>query len=362
MGVKTTHGIVLTLLAIVVAIALTWAFVALPYWVSGILYSSYQSDSAQGLYHGPQDEESQPYIRALHIRTIGYASLIIVVSLIVVGILAERRGLAVAGGVALFLPVLGHFALSMFFLAGLGLLRTIWMPLLDASYGATGDASFGFFGLADIIFLPYIIMVYLLSWVGIDARVAMGYVVMGIGLFLFVLGMLAWFTTHLERKGTADFWIYRFSRHPQYLGWIVWSYGLVLYWIHESEGAHFKISWGIPDSAPWLIATMVIIGVAMLEEIKMRREQGAAYDFYRERTPFLLPLPGLVTRIVAAPMRLMLRKEWPESGKEVALVIVLYTVILFGLSFIYEMFDHLVVPFGRLDLFPYAYEILADRL
>jgi protein-S-isoprenylcysteine O-methyltransferase Ste14 len=362
MGIKATHGILLTLVAIVVAVALTWAFIVLPYWVSGILYAAFQSESAAELHHGPQDAESQPYIRALNIRTIGYASLIIVGGLIVVGIVAEKRGLAVAGGIAFFLPVLGHFALSMFFLAGLGLLRTIWMPLLDTSYGATGDAGFGFFGLADIIFLPYIIAVYLVSWIGIDARVATGYIVMGLGLFIFVAGMLAWFTTHLEKKGTADFWIYRFSRHPQYLGWILWSYGLVLYWIHEGEGAHFKISWGIPDSSPWLIATMVIVGVAMLEEIRMRREQGAAYDAYRERTPFLLPLPRIANKIIAAPMRWVLREEWPESGKQVAVVILLYTLILFGLSYVYEMFDHLIVPFGRLDLFPYAYEILADRL
>ena len=45
-----------------------------------------------------------------------------------------------------------------------------------------------------------------------------------------------------------------------------------------------------------------------------------------------------------------------------AIVIVLYTTILFLMSAVYETFDHLVVPFGRLDLFPYAYEILADRL
>ena len=81
MGIKTTHGILLSLLAIVVAIALTWAFIALPYWVSGLIYSSYQSDAAQDLSHGPQNEESQPYIRAFHIRTVGYASLIIVIVL-----------------------------------------------------------------------------------------------------------------------------------------------------------------------------------------------------------------------------------------------------------------------------------------
>jgi hypothetical protein len=44
-----------------------------------------------------------------------------------------------------------------------------------------------------------------------------------LGLLIFILGVLAWFYARLEKKGTADFWIYRFSRHPQYLGWIVWS-------------------------------------------------------------------------------------------------------------------------------------------
>ena len=99
-----------------------------------------------------------------------------------------------------------------------------------------------------------------------------------------------------------------------------------------------------------------------MTEEEMLEERGAEYDAYRERTPFLLPLPQLVTRIFAAPMRFVLRKDWPENGRDVAIVVVLYTAVLFLLSYVYEMFDHILVPFGRLDLFPYAYEILADRL
>jgi protein-S-isoprenylcysteine O-methyltransferase Ste14 len=355
-------NIVLTLLAIFIAIALTGTFVVLPYWVSDTLYYSFQEDTARELYQGPHDGQSQPYISAYRLRVIGYVSLSVVIGLIVVGIVAEKRGVAVAGGVALFLPILSHFALSMFFLAGLGLLRTVWIPLLDASYAATGDAGYGAFGLGDLVYLPYIVAVYVMSWVGIDARVALGYIVMGLGLFVFVAGMLAWFTTHLQGRGTADFWLYRLSRHPQYVGWIVWTYGLLLYWIHEGEGTYFKISWSIPDSSPWVVATMVIVGVAMLEEIKMGREQGAVYDPYRERTPFLLPLPRIVTKAVGAPMRLVLRKKRPESGREVAIVIVLYTVLLFVMSYVYGLYAHLLVPYGRLDLLPYADEILKGQV
>jgi len=354
-------SILLTVLAVVIAIALTWTFVALPYWVSGALYDSFQEDTARDLYQGPHDEQSQPYIRTFHLRAIGYVSLAVVVVLIVVGFLAEKRGLAVVGGLALFLPVLSHFAFSMFFLAGLGLLRVLWFPVLDASHAATGGAAYGAFGLADVIYLPYIVGVWLLSWIGIDARIALGYVLMGFGLFIFVAGMLAWFTTHLQGRGTADFWLYRFSRHPQYVGWIIWTYGLTLYWIHHGEGAHFKISWAIPDSSPWLIATMVIVGVALLEEIRMRRDEGAAYEEYREKTPFLLPLPRVVCSVIAAPMRWVLRKDWPESGKDVAVVVIVYTVVFFLLSYVYGMFDHLLVPYGRLDLYPFADEILSGR-
>jgi len=34
----------------------------------------------------------------------------------------------------------------MFFLAGLGLLRLIWMPMLDGAYALTGDSEFWLFG------------------------------------------------------------------------------------------------------------------------------------------------------------------------------------------------------------------------
>ena len=36
--------------------------------------------------------------------------------------------------IVLFLPVFGHFALTMFFLGGLGFLRLLWMPFLDVSF------------------------------------------------------------------------------------------------------------------------------------------------------------------------------------------------------------------------------------
>jgi hypothetical protein len=73
----------------------------------------------------------------------------------------------------------------------------------------------------------------------------------------------------------------------------------------------------ISNSLPWLLATMVIIGVAMLEEVKMRRIQGEAYQSYCSRTSFLLPLPRFVSKIFSAPLRLFFKKDYPERKREV---------------------------------------------
>lgn len=304
------------------------------------------------LYTGPHEEGSVPFIQAFRLRFIGYASLGVVAALILVGILAERRGLAAAGAVAFFLPVFGHFALSMFFLAGLGLLRTIWMPVLEASYGMTGDPINWPFRLGEIALVPYMAVVYVAALVRLDLRLILPHVVMGLGLFLFILGTLAWFRARIGRRLTAEIWVYRFSRHPQYLGWILWSYGLMLYFLHHAEGAHYKISWGIPDSLPWLISSLVIVGVALLEEIRMGRTAGEEYESYRRRTPFMLPLPRLLSRVIAAPMRVVLRKEGPESGREVGLVLAIYAGLLILLSLGFVALG--LPPHRRWDLFPYT--------
>jgi HEAT repeat protein len=91
--------------------------------------------------------------------------------------------------------------------------------------------------------------------------------------------------------------------------------------------------------------TMIIIGICMLEEMKMRERYGKDYEEYRNRTPFLLPLPRWFRKIVKFPMWLLIRKNWPERKREVALVITTYTIILIGISLIW-------VDFGEGRTFP----------
>jgi hypothetical protein len=98
------------------------------------------------------------------------------------------------------------------------------------------------------------------------------------------------------------------------------------------RGLYPKRSWGIDASLPWLLSTMVIIGVAMVEELNMQRRFGDAYEAYRRKTPFLFPIPAIMKRILAWPFRLFFGKERPERTREVAIVLGLYTLLLVGAS------------------------------
>ena len=345
------QGVAFTIAAVVFAVALTFASVELPLLLNRALQFIFgDAFIPKGIWSGPNEAPSEIYIQKHFLRPIGYVCLVGVLVLIVLGLVAERRRLAFAGAMLFFLPVFGHFAIQMFFLAGLGLLRLMWMPLLDGAYGLTGDPEFWLFRLGDVAFLPYMGIVYLGRLVHLDLRLILSYIIMGTGLFLFSLAVVAWFRARRLHQGTAQFWVYRFSRHPQYLGWIIWSYGLFVYFIHHHEGSYFQIGWGIPDSLPWLVSTMVIVGVALLEEIKMRRERAEEYETYAARTPFMFPLPKIVSVIVALPMRLVLRKKRPERGVEVAVVVLVYLALLMLSSWLVREWG---LPPERIDLYPY---------
>jgi hypothetical protein len=92
-------------------------------------------------------------------------------------------------------------------------------------------------------------------------------------------------------------------------------------------------------SLPWLVSSLVIICVALAEEAKMKREMGEEYEVYRSSAPFMLPVPRFVSGVIAAPLRVVLKRDRPETGKDLAVTFLIYAVILMVLS----------VPFLVLD-------------
>jgi len=331
-------GVYLTLLALVFTIGLTFASVELPRLLHSAL--SEITPSLEGDSHADETAvfRTELFMDHFHFRLIGYVCFGLIVLLVVAGFAFGKTGLSSAGAAALFLPVFAQFAGVMFFLAGLGFLNLTWLPILDISFDAGR--------LGDIVYLPVNVLISLFNRLGVDIHRPLVLLLLGTGLFLFVFGTLTWFVARRRNTGLADFWVYRLSRHPQYLGWIVWSYGMLL---ALRDVRYPKRSWGIPASLPWLLSMMVIVGVALLEERKMNRHWGEAYDTYRGKTSFLFPLPRFLRKALTAPNRLLFRKSFPERKGEIALVLVFTTGILMVSSYFYARHRQLAlldVPVG----------------
>lgn len=266
------------------------------------------------------------FMASTHVRAIGYACLSLVLLLALLGLVSSKRGLASVGSVGLVLPIFAYFCLHMSFLAGLGVLTALWAPLWG-----------NLVRLGDVAYLPYVMLVYPFSLLSLDIRPFVAGLSISLGLLLFVLGVLAWFYARVQEKGTADFWIYRFTRHPQYLGWIVWSYGLMLrVALRRDTGLHAP---NPGASLPWVLSTLIIVCIALSEEIRMRRQHGQEYERYSCRAPFMLPLPRALSRAISAPFRLVLRKERPESGWDLVWTFALYAAAIALLSLPFVVLD-----------------------
>ncbi|MBN2416369.1 HEAT repeat domain-containing protein [bacterium] len=312
-------GIVLTFMALVFTIGLTFASAELPALLDKFVGRHFNFPNVATGQDSMTDWREQLYVSRYHIRLIGYICFALVVGLIAAGFILEKKGLASAGALVLFLPVFGHFAATMFFLGGLAFLRFLWLPFLDI--------SFDVMSLGSVALLPYDWLLKLFEMIGINLWNELPFIITGLGLLIFLLGVIAWMQGRVEKRAVTDFWIYRLSRHPQYLGWIIWSYGVMFL-----PGANMKRYVDVPNSLAWLLTAMIIIAIAMMEERRMKRDHGAAYDAFRAQSPFLFPLPRIVRRFFSLPLRLAFKRQYPETRGQIAAVTGFYTVLLIIIS------------------------------
>jgi protein-S-isoprenylcysteine O-methyltransferase Ste14 len=318
-GVGLLAGI--SLLAVIFTVALTFATLQLPL-ILGRWLSNYFPD-----IHPIIEPERVAQFMVVA-RPVGYACLGIIAILIVAGFVTGKRKLSMLGSFVFFLPTFGYFFASMFFLAGLGILRVPFIPFWDPSVNLM---SFG-----DISYLPYVVLVYPFWPGGVDIREALAWIAIGLGLFIFVLGTITWFYGRVQKRKTVDFWIYRYSRHPQYLGFIIWSYGVMLF------AAQQPVPMGGSNpgaSLPWLLTSLVVICIALAEENRMRKEDRERYSQYTASAPFMFPVPKFVSTVVTFPIRLLLKKYRPETGKELVATFAVYSTILVLLSLPFVLLD-----------------------
>ena len=163
-----------------------------------------------------------------------------------------------------------------------------------------GDPSFNiYFDLGSIILLPALLLIHLTTfgpnteseylnqltiWTGI----------IWIGLFIFCFSVIKWFQGHYRKQGILNFSIYKYSQHPQYLGFLIFSYGLFIrgYFGFDGVGGIYEFGlWEgffIPLAFIWFLSALFLITVALLESLKMKKLYGKDFEEYKKKTPFMI--------------------------------------------------------------------------
>lgn len=326
----TLNNILLILLAAVFTLGFFFSFIGIPVLMNKIIAGILHTPSIDHNSTAVDNTLYKTFLEKNRLELIGVIALTVTILLIIAGFVTKKQGFAKAGAIAVFLPVFGQYAVGMFFLTGIGILRVGWLPVIESNPDLLN--------LGNIIKLPYLLIDYPFSLLDIDTGRPLSIILMLAGSLIFGLGVLNWLQTRYGKKVVATGILYRYSRHPQYLGWLVLSYGLMIY----SGGINsLKKSWDYSPGLPWLIMFMTIIGVCMLEELKMSRSKPLVYNKYRDKTPFLLPLPPVINRIAGFPARIITKRKYPESKREVILILFIYTLVLVLFSVPFTSFSPL---------------------
>jgi hypothetical protein len=185
---KLVRLLVLGALAIIFTLALTFATLELPRLLNSILVPHFADVPTEVLRRGGEPQSVEGFMN--YARPAGYVSLAIVVALIVVGFTTKRRTLSSLGSFAFFIPAFGYFAASMFLLAGIGVLRIMWLPFWDLSPMLLE--------LGDVAYIPYWIVTYPFTvLVGVKEAYLVGnllaYIALAVGLIIFGIGTFTWF-------------------------------------------------------------------------------------------------------------------------------------------------------------------------
>ncbi|MEM1928031.1 MAG: DUF1295 domain-containing protein [Acidilobaceae archaeon] len=248
------------------------------------------------------------------LRPLGYISLTLTLVAIIAGFLAKSRFLAFLGSLTMYLPTFAYFAYAMFLLPGLGALGVLWLPILE-SYPLV-------LKLGHAVFLPFL-------FTPAPYASLAGAAIIATGLLIFSLATTTWLYGRFRGYELVDFWVYKYSRHPQYLGFLLWSYGLVVFAI---QGPYPKGALSIPPTFIWLVVAATVGGIALLEELEMVEKHGEKYREYREKTPFMVPLPKPLVAIIMLPARVV--GGYPKRVRDVVVIVALYTAILALLSYV----------------------------
>lgn len=162
------------------------------------------------------------------------------------------------------------------------------LPLTIYLLGSVLGVSFGFNMLEGHLWAV------LLDRLGLLPLVQGVALVMAVSAFLIVVGLAlmgaGWWQTWRARGELVTAGLYRFARHPQYLGFVLLITGYLIQWPT------------LPTLVLFPVLVLTYVRLARREERELAARFGERWSDYQTRTPLLLPgWPKRTTEVVAGP-------------------------------------------------------------
>ena len=257
--------------------------------------------------------------------------LILVLVAAMIGITRKRYFTSILSAVIYFAPTLFVFVARMSTLFTGFRALTFLIAYVFIEYDIICRNLWHFFYVGQVFLAPYWLAITAYAseggriWANIEqVRDVYGSTFIIVGLLVLFLGVAAWLNTKYQGRRLVDSGIYRLTRHPQYLGYILWSYGMLIL------STYNQAPWSQPIQITlnWFVSSLILVGLALAEEINLRTDDGLNYVEYAERVSFMFPLPGSVRRVVSKPFRIMWGGDHPENLRMVFKTLVLVFILV----------------------------------
>ncbi|MEM2247484.1 MAG: DUF1295 domain-containing protein [Thermoproteota archaeon] len=330
---KSQAMIISIILSAIFSYALLYSTVELPHVLNNLL------GEAIPHYGVGEIEEAESFVNSL--RPLGYFCLTMIIILIILGFVFKKYKISFLGSFILFLPTFSYFASVMFFLAGVGILRIIWLPFLELFPGSSIyekiSMASSLLELGDIVYFPYDALRFMLNNVfggylqSLDETLFLTIIM--VSSIIFFMSCTTWLYYKLQKSGFAKSLIYKYSRHPQYFSFLLWSYGLLVYDKYvflPPRGGYFA-----PPPFFWTIFAFILIGIALREELIMIEKHREEYEKYRSKTPFMMPVSNLIGKVLRLPVRFIFKKDYPDKAIEIILTLTIYFLMILLISLLY---------------------------
>lgn len=241
---------------------------------------------------------------------------------------------ALFGSILYFLPTFSVFLVGMALtFTGIEIIaNTVYQTLFDMGI----DSNLFFdrllsrtYYVGEFFFIPYWLYV-ILFWSGEDwyaifpLRDEFGAFFILLGSLVMFLGVSKWIEGKIMNIGLVRTGIYRVIRHPQYLGFILWGYGVMVFSTHRQAPFQHPI---VP-TLNWVLSSLMIAGVALVEEMELRQSI-EEYNKYSENTAFLIPMPRFIRRTLARPWKKLWNGDFPSTLRMIGVTLaIIYSLIL----------------------------------